>query len=297
MMPGNEEGLNMKKLLFLLPVLVLLGCPFSDTYRVYYHGNSSTAGKVPVDSKIYREGDTVTVKGKGDLKKKDNNFMGWRWKDNHDGILYNNPGDKITINDFDINLYAVWEDGSNSRFSFIVENGEVTVTGLNGETAYSVDIPDTLQDINVTAIDDTAFISSSIAEVRLPKYLKRIGAGAFAGNRIKSITIPDAVETIGSGAFRNNSLTKVAFGTGLTALEAEAFYNNELAEIVIPENIKTVKTGAFAENDIIFIRLGPNVDIQDDTAFGKYGEQFRTFYNIGKTAGRYQYNDTDDIWE
>jgi hypothetical protein len=80
-------------------------------------------------------------------------------------------------------------------------------------------------------------------------------------------------------------------------LESQTFSNNKLVEIVIPENIKTVKTGAFAENDIIFIRLGSNVDIQDDTAFGTYSSQFLTLYNAGKPAGRYQYNDTDNIWE
>jgi hypothetical protein len=289
----------MKKLLFLLPVLALLGCPFPDTYRVYYHGNGATAGKAPVDSTFYREGDTVTLKGKGNLKNKDNDFLGWRREAYNGTTLYNNPGDKITINGYDINLYAVWNDSSNSSFSFsfIVGDGEITVTGLNRETAYAVEIPDTLQGINVTAIDDTAFISSSIAEVRLPKHLKRIGAGAFASNRIKSIIIPDSVETIGPGAFRDTSLAKVSFGTGLMALESQIFYSNKLAEIVIPENIKTVKEGAFAENDITYIRLGSNVDIQDDTAFGTYGPQFLTLYNAGKPAGRYQYNDTGDTWE
>jgi hypothetical protein len=287
----------MKKLLFLLPVLVLLGCPFHETYRVYYHGNGSTAGKAPVDTKIYREEDSATVKAPGNLKNKDYHFLGWRWNDSNNRTFYNNPGDKITINVRDINLYAVWDDDLDPPFLFIVEDEEVTVTGLNGVTAYSVAIPDTLQDKNITVIDDTAFINTSIAEVTLPKHLKRIGMGAFAVNRIRTITIPDSVETIEMGAFRNNSLTKIFFGTGLTALESQSFSNNKLVEIVIPENIKTVKAGAFAENDIIFIRLGSNVDIQGDTSFGTYGSQFMTFYNAGKTAGRYQYNETDDIWE
>jgi hypothetical protein len=242
----------MKKLLFLLPVLalLLLGC-HENIYRVYYHSPDKTAGRVPVDSALYTDHDWPTVKGPGHLKNKDYVFLGWKYSNYRDTYYYN-PGDIIDISE-DINLYALWDDGSNSLFSFIVEDGEVTITGLNEGTAYSIVIPDTLQGKNVTVIDDTAFINSSIEEVKLSKHLKYIGAGAFADNRITRITIPDSVETIGPGAFRNNSLRS--------------------------------------------IELGPNVDIKNDTAFGKYGSQFRTFYNTkGKTAGLYQYN-TDDAWE
>jgi hypothetical protein len=286
----------MKKLLFLLPVLalLLLGCR-EDTHRVYYHGNGATAGKAPVDSEVYRSGDTAIVKGKGNLKKKDANFLGWKYS-KYSETFYD-PGERIYMSE-DFNLYALWDDDSDSRFSFIVEAGEVTVTGLNEGAAYFGVIPDTIQGKNVTCIDDTAFGSSSTNRVKLPEYLKRIGAGAFANNSISNIIIPDSVKTIGPGAFRDNSLSGITFGTGLTVLESQTFSNNRLAEIVIPENIKTVKTGAFAGNNIIFIRLGSNVDIQDDTAFGKYGTRFRTLYNTkGKTAGLYQYNGTDDVWE
>jgi hypothetical protein len=293
----------MKKLLFLLPVLafLLLGCPpFEDTYRVYYHSPDKTAGKVPVDTKAYKAEETVTVKGQGTLKNKDYNFLGWQPLGYYptSGVL--KSGDKITINWEDINLFAVWDDGEDSPFTFEVKDDGVTITGLELDLYFSgiVVIPDTLQGKNVTAIDDTAFSNSSITEVKLSKHLKRIGVGAFAGNKIESIIIPDTVEYIGPGAFRDNPLRGVNLGTGLTALELQTFYNNELINIVIPQNITTVKTGAFAKNDIVFIRLGANVDIQGDAAFGTHGDEFRTFYNNkGKTAGLYQYNDTAGTWE
>jgi hypothetical protein len=285
----------MKKLLLLLPVLALLGC-HENVYRVYYHSPDKTAGKVPVDSEVYRSWDRATVKGQGNLKNKDYNFLGWKYS-NHRDTYYYNPGDYITI-DEDINLYAVWDDGSNSPFSFFIKDGEVTITGFNEGRASAVTIPDILQGKNVTVIDDIAFSNLSITEVKFSKHLKRIGMGAFAGNKITRITIPDTVEYIGPGAFRDNPLRGVNLGTGLTALESQTFYNNKLVDIAIPENIKTVRTGVFAGNDIVFIELGPNVDIQGDTAFGTYGTQFRTFYNTkGKTAGRYQYNDTVETWE
>jgi hypothetical protein len=292
----------MKKLLFLLPVLALLGCPpFEDTYRVYYNSPDATAGKVPDDSKAYKEGEKATVKGQGTIKKKVPgssgdyyNFLGWRQADYP--YTHFNPGDKIEITWNDINLFSVWDD--DSQFKFEVKDGGITITGLKDESSmYSrtVDIPDSLQGKNVTVIDDNAFSNSSITEVTLPKHLKHIGVGAFAGNKITGITIPDTVEYIGSGAFRDNSLTKITFGTGLTALESQTFYNNKLINIVLPANITTVKTGAFDKNDIVFIRLGSNVDIQVDKAFGTYGDEFRTFY--AGNAGLYYYNDTAGTWK
>jgi hypothetical protein len=195
---------------------------------------------------------TTTVKGPGNLKKNDYNFLGWKYS-NYGRTSYYSPGNRVSISE-DINLYALWDSDLDFLFSFIVEDGEITITRLNEGTAYSVVIPDTIQGKNITVIDDIAFSNSSIETVTLPKHLVRIGVGAFADNRITRITIPDSVETVGMGAFRNNSLTS--------------------------------------------IELGPNVDIQDDTAFGKYGSQFRTFYNTkGRTTGLYQYKYYDEIWE
>jgi hypothetical protein len=288
----------MRKLLFLLPIFALLGCSPEAVYRVYYHSPEATAGKVPVDQKAYMSGETVTILGQGTLKNKDYNFLGWT----QSGYYYNefiNQGDKVTINWEDLNLFAVWDDGTGTPFLFEIKDNEVTITGLNTDYSRIVVIPDTLQGKSVTAIDDTALSNLAITEVRLPKNLKRIGVGAFAGNKITGIIIPDTVEFIGMGAFRDNSLTRVTFGTGLKALESHTFYNNELINIVIPPNITTVKTGAFGENDIVFIRLGANVDIQADKAFGTNGDEFRTFYNTtkGKAAGLYQYNNTAGTWE
>jgi hypothetical protein len=293
----------MKRLLFMLPVLALLGCPLlEDTYRVYYDSPNSTEGKVPVDNKDYKDGATATVLGQGTLKRKVPggsedyySFLGWRLVD-YPYTLFKSE-DKVTINRNDINLLAVWDD--DSRFLFEVENGGITITGLktSGSTYLrTVVIPDSLQGKNVTVIGDTAFSNSSITELTLPKHLEHIGAGAFLGNRIETITIPDSVETIGTGAFRDNSLTRVIFGNGLTTLESQTFYNNKLVNIDIPPDITTVKTSAFAQNDIVFIRLGANVNIQGEDVFGTYSEAFRATYNVGKTAGLYYYNDAAKTW-
>jgi hypothetical protein len=279
--------------LILLAVFFFLGCPpEEENYRVYYHGNGATNGSPPIDSKNYFSGETATVLGKGNLMKGDYTFLGWR---TYNTVYY--AGEKITISYSDVNLYAVWDDGSDTPFSYKVEDGEVTITHYNEQYPYSITIPDTLQSKPVTAIANTVFSNLSINSVTLPQNLKKIGTGAFASNNITQLIFPDTVESIGVSAFRYNKLQKITLGTRINAIEAYTFSNNKLTDITIPENIVSIKTGAFNGNDITIITIGAGVAIENDTALGINGASFKACYDIEKEAGIYIYNDTSDTWE
>jgi len=289
------QGDNMKFLsILLLSFLVLTGCIYEreeTAYHVYYHSDGSTGGNPPADSKGYGHGEMVTILGKGSLVKDDYTFLGWRYN-----YYFYYAGDNITVQWDDINLYPVWDDGSNTPFSYKIENGEAIITRYNEENASSIVIPDTLQSKPVTAIDDNVFSNSRISSISLPKHLKSIGVGAFASNSITHLIIPDTVESIGMGAFRNNTLTKVTFGNSLRTIEPYAFGNNHLKDITIPENITSIGTGTFHENDIDMIKIGAGVEIRNDTSLGTYGMSFRAYYNQEKRAGLYLYVG-DDTWE
>ena len=283
----------MKNLLILASVIALIGC-FYETqptaYRVYYHANEITSGNPPVDTNTYKWGESAKILGKGNMQNKDYTFLGWRFFGNH---YY--PNDNITINYDDINLYAVWDDGYDSPFSFVIENNEVKITRFNEITNNPVTIPETLQGKNVTVIDDNVFNNTSISGVTLPKYLKHIGVGAFASCKITQVIIPDSVEYIGHVAFQNNNLIKVTLGSGITAIEPLTFRKNKLEEITIPENIKTIGAGAFHENEIEMVKISADVTITDNTSFGVYGESFKAYYDAqGKSAGLYLYS--GDTW-
>jgi hypothetical protein len=289
------RGNNMKRTLFLLlPVIILLGCPpYEDpTYRIYYHGNEFTSGKPPVDLQKYRTDETATLLGPGELKNNDCIFLGWR---NYDELRF--PGDNITINWDDINLYAVWDDGIDIPFSFTIVDGEVIITRYNEDYTHSINIPNTLQGKPGTAVGDNVFSNFAITAVSLPKGLKRIGIGAFASNEIAQITIPDSVESIKVMAFQNNSLKRITLGSGLKTIERYTFRNNLLVEITIPETITSIEAGAFQGNDIDRIKIGADVTIENDTAMGTYGESFRTYYKEEQLAGLYLYDDDNDTWE
>jgi len=281
----------MKNILIFVSVLVLFGCYYEPTvYRVHYHADDATSGKPPVDSNTYGWGESVKILEKGNLENNDYLFLGWR---------YNNqryiPGEYITVNFDDINLYALWDDGTDIPFTFVIENDGVKITGV--KMSFSdrlLTIQDTIQGKPVTEIDNSVFSNSLLTGLNLPKYLKHIGVWAFSSNSLTQLIIPDSVKTMGAAAFQNNKIRKVAFGTGLSAIAAMAFRNNNLENIIIPDNITSIGEGAFLDNNINMITMPANVNILNDTSLGDYGASFKTFYNTtGKKAGFYQYAGSD----
>lgn len=98
-------------------------------YTVTYHGNTSTGGSVPVDGSgtvypgenIYYSGDSVTVQPAGNLEKTDADgtryvFDGWCLNQDGSGRRLNS-GDRILVEDGDVNLYAMWKTVSADRYA------------------------------------------------------------------------------------------------------------------------------------------------------------------------------------
>ena len=104
-----------------------------------------------------------------------------------------------------------------------------TVTGYIGSED-TVDIPEEINGIKVTAIADGAFQGRDVTAVTLPVTLKKIGNNAFKGCvHLAECVIPNGVEEIGGSAFSDTSLT----------------------EVVIPETVKTVDAGAFSSIEVL----------------------------------------------
>ena len=78
-------------------------------FRVFYDGNGSTGGEVPVDTQKYEEGDTVTVAGNSrDLVKQGNAFIGWNTEASGDGGKAYSPGETFVMGTENVTLYARW---------------------------------------------------------------------------------------------------------------------------------------------------------------------------------------------
>lgn len=109
-----------------------------DGWRLYYDGNGSDGGEVPVDDRIYQYEDTVIVLGnRGGLYKNGYRFIGWEKEGmlpaaEGDVFLFPGPGQDET-------LYAAWEYAPGSiDLAFHTGDG----AGSSGSIVSALVLPD-----------------------------------------------------------------------------------------------------------------------------------------------------------
>ncbi|MDR3192064.1 MAG: leucine-rich repeat domain-containing protein [Treponema sp.] len=289
-------------MLFLLPFL--LGCPYNNSYHVYYDGNQETEGYPPVDSKAYFPGDPATVLAKPDgLKKGALEFLGWRRsRSGNESPLQ--AGDRIEIAYEDVWLYAWWEDDPNYNpyiYADHPDTGGVIITQYHpyNEPIYSeitTTIPDTLDGKPVTVIGEGAFANRYFEKIVLPSKLQIIENKAFAGGYITDIAIPNTVESIGKLAFQRVGLQSITWGSGIESIGDYAFDGNYLTTLFLPAAVKSLGEGAFSDNEVVAIEIGENVDIKNKTSLGKNGASFLEYYrDKNRSAGFYVYK--NNAWQ
>jgi uncharacterized repeat protein (TIGR02543 family) len=294
------------------------------TYTITYDGNGYTSNPetVPRDTNTYAEGDPVRISLPDKLVKTGYAFVGWNTLEDGTGTPIS-AGDIIECGNKNITLYAIW---STFTFKIITVDGisSLSITGYMG-TDSGIVIPEYINSLPVTAIDDGAFDNSDpgndakrltsvtlpptittiggyafadnrLTEIILPGELTSIGRYAFYNNQLAEIRIPDKVRTIGERAFLSNELTTIYLGEQITSLgDHQVFAENLLTSVTIPPGIASLGIGTFDRNDLISITLGADLTIASG-ALGTYDAAFRTYYTAnGSHAGTYVYN--TDHWE
>jgi len=127
-----------------------------------------------------------------------------------------------------------------------------------GGTGYSVDkgkvktgavvIPESYNNMPVTAIAKKAFSSSTITSITIPNSVTDIGDGAFKScKNLTEITIPNSVTTLGKEAFDGcKGLTSITIGNGVTSIGEEAFDDCVgLTGVTIPDSVTSIGEQAF----------------------------------------------------
>jgi hypothetical protein len=171
---------------------------------------------------------------------------------------------------FALFLVLAWPAVVQAQFTFITNNGAITITRYTGPGG-NVIIPSTKNGLPVTSIDYMAFFYClNLTNVTIPNSITNIGNNAFEdctnlttvtiGNNVTSIgnwafefcgsltnvTIPNSVTTIGQGAFSDcTSLTNVTIGNCVTSIADSAFYGTSLTSVMIPNSVTNIGEYAF----------------------------------------------------
>lgn len=102
------------------------------------------------------------------------------------------------------------EESASPDLQYRIESGEAVILGCAYETE-NLSIPETIEGVPVTRIEDQAFEGENIKSVELPENLRVIGRFAFADTNLSSVYIPGNVEEIGGRAFENMGMDFQAF--------------------------------------------------------------------------------------
>lgn len=159
-----------------------------------------------------------------------------------------------------------------SIYTYTVENGEATITGVNDDISGDITIPSTMGGYPVTGIGEFAFSDcfdltsvvipdcvteigiyafsdcNSIESIVLPKNLTEINEGVFEGlESLTSIEIPDSVTSFGNSAFSCcKSLTSIEIPDEATSIEEYTFAHCEsLTSVEIPDEVTSIGDFAF----------------------------------------------------
>lgn len=108
---GTGESFTSGNLLPLGTKDIVLYAQWTPIYNITYNGNENTGGAVHIDEKNYFEGDSLTLSGRGDLEKKQDeitlDFLGWNTEQDGSGVTYD-EGEIFNFQTSDITLFAKW---------------------------------------------------------------------------------------------------------------------------------------------------------------------------------------------
>jgi prepilin-type N-terminal cleavage/methylation domain-containing protein len=117
-----------------------------------------------------------------------------------------------------------------------------SITKYQAYCPETIDIPTSIEGVNVTSIADNAFKGSAVRYINIPSVITSIGANAFEGNDIVTLGLNDGLNTIGNSAFKDTGLLTLSIPSTVMTIGDSAFaLNNGLSVIYV--NGKTSSAG------------------------------------------------------
>ena len=158
---------------------------------------------------------------------------------------------------------ALTSDG----FTYIVEDGAVTLTGCDGTCPTNLVLPTTLGGLPVTKVGDGAFPSLGLTSVTLGDSLVSIGQSAFMFNALSTLVVPNSVISIGEQAFGWNSIASLTLGTSVATIGTSAFEANRLTTLSLPASLTSLDPYAFLGNLLTSVLFFGNAPVSGSLVF------------------------------
>lgn len=186
-----------------------------------------------------------------------------------------------------------YTQGSTGQLNYAKYSDHIEILGCASGAA-SVEIPETIENLPVTAIARYAFQCSSLKSITLPESIKTIGYYAFdMSNDLTTVNLPDSLELIEMNAFKQcKKLENVTFPSHFVEIHSNCFdetpwmdaqrkkdplviingalIDGKTAEgkVEVPSNVKYVSSSAFARNNkLTSIVFHSNIDKVSDNTF------------------------------
>lgn len=130
------------------------------------------------------------------------------------------------------------------------DGASYSVTGVESKLVRKVTIPDTYDNLPVTAIADNVFEDAApVSTLVIGKNVASIGEKAFYNcDSLTKVELPDSVRVVGISAFSCcDSMEELALGNGVQEIGYSAFsYCTSLGRIAIPASVTAMYEDAFA---------------------------------------------------
>ena len=158
-------------------------------------------------------------------------------------------------------------------------NGGCVIIGYNGDER-SITVPQTIGELTVTAIGDTAFYGSELTSVVLPDTVVGIGRDSFGDSKsLTSVKMPGVV-SIGTAAFKGcDMLREAVLSDRLEVIGDSAFEGCiRLKSLTAPASLAEIGVDAFigCENMIL--------DCSESELAREYAERFSIATSFAQTG-------------
>lgn len=164
----------------------------------------------------------------------------------------------------------------------VQEDGTVYVSGYTGDDT-AIELPENLDNYEVTGVGDHAFEGSSIVSLVVPGQIKNIGYRAFYDcDQLTEVVLEDGVESVGEDAFVRTSISQLSMTNSVYKMGRDAFYT------FIPDEISREENGLIYIGNVV-------VGFADDFGFFDEGIELKfaeDTVGIADYALCAQYNDT-----